>query len=114
MSGKALAPGARYRELIAAINEADRRYYVDDARTLTDAEYDALRVELNALEAAHPELVTPDSPSQRVGPSSDDRVEPMSSMAILSSNDLDTSWYIACFKSARVLLDRSLEAASSR
>ena len=69
MSGKALAPGARYRELIAAINEADRRYYVDDAPTLTDAEYDALRVELNALEAAHPELVTPDSPSQRVGPS---------------------------------------------
>ena len=76
MSGKALAPGARYRELVTAINEADRRYYVDDAPTLTDAEYDALRVELNALEAAHPELVTPDSPSQRVGPSSDDRVEP--------------------------------------
>jgi DNA ligase (NAD+) len=76
MSGKALAPGARYRELVTAINEADRRYYVDDAPTLTDAEYDALRVELNALEAAHPELVTPDSPSQRVGPSADDRVEP--------------------------------------
>lgn len=53
MSGKALALGARYRELIAAINEADRRYYVDDAPTLTDAEYDALRAELNALEAAH-------------------------------------------------------------
>jgi DNA ligase (NAD+) len=76
MSGKALAPGARYRELVTAINEADRRYYVDDAPTLTDAEYDALRVELNALEAAHPELVTPESPSQRVGPSADDRVEP--------------------------------------
>ena len=76
MSGKALTPGARYRELVTAINEADRRYYVDDAPTLTDAEYDALRVELNALEAAHPELVTPDSPSQRVGPSADDRVEP--------------------------------------
>lgn len=76
MSGKALAPGVRYRELVTAINEADRRYYVDDAPTLTDAEYDALRVELNALEAAHPELVTPESPSQRVGPSADDRVEP--------------------------------------
>jgi DNA ligase (NAD+) len=76
MSGKALAPGARYRELVTAINEADRRYYVEDAPTLTDAEYDALRVELNALEAAHPELVTPESPSQRVGPSADDRVEP--------------------------------------
>lgn len=76
MSGKASAPGARHRELIAAINEADRRYYVDDAPTLTDAEYDALRIELNAIEAAHPELVTPDSPSQRVGPNADDRVEP--------------------------------------
>ena len=76
MSGKASAPGVRHRELIAAINEADRRYYVDDAPTLTDAEYDALRIELNALEAAHPELVTPDSPSQRVGPNADDRVEP--------------------------------------
>ncbi|MFM8915014.1 MAG: NAD-dependent DNA ligase LigA, partial [Candidatus Limnocylindrus sp.] len=76
MSGKSASPGARYRELIAAINEADRRYSVDDAPSLTDAEYDALRVELNALESAHPELVTPDSPSQRVGPMADDRVEP--------------------------------------
>ena len=76
MSGNALAPAARYRELVAAITEADRRYYVEDAPTLTDAEYDALRVELNALEAAHPEFVTPDSPSQRVGARVDDRVEP--------------------------------------
>ncbi|MBJ7360539.1 MAG: NAD-dependent DNA ligase LigA, partial [Chloroflexi bacterium] len=74
MSAKGLAPAARYRELVAAINEADRRYYVEDAPTLADAEYDALRVELNALEKAHPELVMPDSPSQRVGPSADDRV----------------------------------------
>jgi DNA ligase (NAD+) len=76
MSGKALAPAARYRELVAAITDADRRYYVEDAPTITDAEYDALRVELNALETAHPEFVTPDSPSQRVGASADDRVEP--------------------------------------
>jgi len=76
MSAKALAPAARYRELVAAITDADRRYYVEDAPTLTDAEYDALRVELNALEAAHPEFVTPDSPSQRVGASADDRAEP--------------------------------------
>jgi len=76
MSAKALTPAARYRELVAAITEADRRYYVEDAPTLADAEYDALRVELNALEAAHPDFVTPDSPSQRVGASADDRVEP--------------------------------------
>ena len=76
MSAKGLGPAARYRELVAAITEADRRYYVEDAPTLADAEYDALRVELNALEAAHPEFVTPDSPSQRVGARADDRVEP--------------------------------------
>ena len=51
MSPKVPSPASRYRELVAAISEADRRYYVEDAPTLTDAEYDALRVELNALEA---------------------------------------------------------------
>lgn len=76
MSGTRGTPQARYLELITAINEADRRYYLEDAPTLTDAEYDALRVELNALEAAHPELVTSDSPSQRVGARVDDQVEP--------------------------------------
>ncbi|NDH28287.1 MAG: NAD-dependent DNA ligase LigA [bacterium] len=76
MTAKRLAPAARYRELVAAITEADRRYYIEDAPTITDAEYDALRVELNALESAHPELVTPDSPSQRVGASGDDGGDP--------------------------------------
>ena len=38
-----------------------------DAPEITDAEYDAMMRELKALEAAHPELVTPDSPTQRVG-----------------------------------------------
>ena len=42
-------------------------YYVLDAPEITDAEYDALMRELQALEQAHPELVTPDSPTQRVG-----------------------------------------------
>ena len=43
------------------------RYYVLDAPEIADAEFDALLSELQALEAAHPELVTPDSPTQRVG-----------------------------------------------
>ena len=81
MSAKGLGPAARYRQLVAAITEADRRYYVEDAPTLADAEYDALRVELNALEAAHPEFVTPDSPSQRIGARADDRVEPAVKLA---------------------------------
>ncbi|MBV5298202.1 MAG: NAD-dependent DNA ligase LigA [Rhodoferax sp.] len=43
------------------------RYYVQDAPTVPDAEYDRLFQELQALEARYPELVTPDSPTQRVG-----------------------------------------------
>ena len=43
------------------------KYYVENRPLISDAEYDALFRELQALEAAHPELVTPDSPTQRVG-----------------------------------------------
>src|SRR6202521_3376640 len=42
-------------------------YYVLDAPEISDAEYDAMMRELQALEAAHPELITDDSPTQRVG-----------------------------------------------
>src|SRR6201987_2831806 len=42
-------------------------YYVLDAPEITDAEYDAMMRELDALEKAHPEFLTPDSPTQRVG-----------------------------------------------
>jgi DNA ligase (NAD+) len=56
---------------IEALREELRRhehlYYVLDAPEWTDAQYDARMNELKALEAAHPELVTPDSPTQRVG-----------------------------------------------
>lgn len=49
------------------IERHDRAYYVDDAPSLPDAEYDALFRELQALENEHPELLTADSPTQRVG-----------------------------------------------
>ena len=49
------------------IEEHDRRYYVEARPTVSDAAYDGLYRELRELEAAHPELVTPDSPTQRVG-----------------------------------------------
>jgi DNA ligase (NAD+) len=56
---------------VAALREELRRhehlYYVEDAPVISDAEYDSLMNQLKALEAAHPELVTPDSPTQRVG-----------------------------------------------
>jgi len=58
---------ARWRELVEQIEGARTRYYVDDAPTLSDAEYDVLFRELEALEAAHPELVSQDSPTQSVG-----------------------------------------------
>src|SRR5690606_35066281 len=55
---------AALREQIA---EHNRRYYVEDDPTVSDAEYDRLMAELLAIEAEHPEWVTPESPSQRVG-----------------------------------------------
>jgi DNA ligase (NAD+) len=54
-------------ELRHQIEEANYEYYVLDTPTLTDAEYDKLMIELQRIEAEHPELVTPDSPTQRVG-----------------------------------------------
>ena len=57
---------AEHRRLAREILEHDRRYYVEDAPTVSDAEYDALMQRLKALEAAFPALVTPDSPTQRV------------------------------------------------
>lgn len=53
--------------LRAELEEANHRYYVLDAPTLSDAEYDAKLRRLQAIEDAHPELRTPDSPTQRVG-----------------------------------------------
>ena len=57
---------ARAAELRAQIAQHDYRYYVLDDPLIPDAEYDRLMLELRALESAHPELITPDSPTQRV------------------------------------------------
>ncbi len=57
----------RSEELRSLINHHNHRYYVLDAPEVSDAEYDELMDELRALEAAFPELITPDSPTQRVG-----------------------------------------------
>ena len=60
-------PAARAEELRARLRDASHRYYVLDAPTLSDAEYDRLFRELEQLEADHPDLITPDSPTRRVG-----------------------------------------------
>src|SRR5499426_4142823 len=57
----------RAKKLRVRIEDANRRYYVLDAPTIDDAEYDRLFRELQALEASHPELASPNSPTQRVG-----------------------------------------------
>lgn len=57
----------RLLELRAELDQHNYRYYVLDEPSVPDAEYDRLFRELQALEAEHPELVTPDSPTQRVG-----------------------------------------------
>ncbi len=61
--GKAATRAAELRE---QLHHHGHQYYVLDAPTIPDAEYDRLFKELQALEAAHPELLTPDSPTQRV------------------------------------------------
>ena len=58
---------AQVEELRQQINYHNYRYYVLDAPVVSDAEYDRLMQELTRLEEEHPELVTPDSPTQRVG-----------------------------------------------
>ena len=58
---------ARHTELARELEEHRRRYYGEDAATISDAEFDVLMHELIAIEQRHPELVTPDSPSQKVG-----------------------------------------------
>src|SRR5664279_614727 len=61
------AVALRAAELREDIEAHDYRYYVQDAPSVSDAEYDRLFRELQALEAQFPALATPDSPTQRVG-----------------------------------------------
>ena len=60
-------PAKRAEELRREIVHHEHLYYVLDAPEISDQAYDALMNELKQIEAAHPELVTPDSPTQRVG-----------------------------------------------
>jgi DNA ligase (NAD+) len=57
----------RAEELRGQLNYHGRKYYVEDDPEISDFEYDMLLRELEELEALHPELVTPESPTQRVG-----------------------------------------------
>ena len=65
--GPVTAAADRARQLRAALEQHNYRYYVLDDPSVSDAEYDALLRELEDLEARHPELVSAESPTQRVG-----------------------------------------------
>ncbi|MFW6084061.1 MAG: NAD-dependent DNA ligase LigA [Gemmatimonadota bacterium] len=77
----------RIEELRAEIRRHDRAYYQEDRPVISDAEYDRLFGELRELEAAHPELVTADSPTQRVGGEPLDKFETVEHEAPMLSLD---------------------------
>src|SRR6476661_8554344 len=74
----ASVPAARAAELRRRIDDANHRYYVLDDPALPDAEYDRLLRELEALEAAHPKLRDPNSPTARVGSAPSGKFAPVS------------------------------------
>ena len=90
---------ARAAGLRARINTANRRYYIDNAPDSSDAEWDGWMQELIALEADHPELKTPDSPTQRVGAPPSGAFEelvhpvPMLSLGNVFDEDGLRTWY---------------------
>ncbi len=92
-------PRNRISELRELINHHNYRYYVLDDPEVSDAEYDRLLRELEALEEAHPELVTPDSPTQRVGAAPADEFKPVEHAVPMLSlgNEMDEDgirkWY---------------------
>jgi len=78
---------ARAAELRHLLDYHAYRYYALDAPEITDAAFDKLLVELQQIEAAHPELVTPDSYTQRVGGYVSERFTPVTHMARMYSMD---------------------------
>jgi DNA ligase (NAD+) len=82
---------ARAAELRELLHRALIAYHVDDDPVMTDAAYDALYDELVALEAAHPKLVTPDSPTQRVGAPPSSKFEKVRHLQAMGSLDKVTT-----------------------
>ena len=77
--------GARAEDLRRQLEHHNHRYYVLDDPEVGDEVYDALLDELRGLEAEHPDLVTPDSPTQRVGGQAIDRLEKVRHLAPMLS-----------------------------
>ncbi|MGE3536085.1 MAG: NAD-dependent DNA ligase LigA [Candidatus Tectimicrobiota bacterium] len=77
----------RLQALREVIHQHQYQYYVADRPSISDADYDVLYRELQTLEAAHPELITPDSPTQRVGGEPATGFEPVEHLAPMRSLD---------------------------
>jgi DNA ligase (NAD+) len=80
-------PAQRIEELRSQIREHNYRYHVLDEPLISDAQYDAMMRELRELEEAHPDLVTPDSPTQRVGAPVSDLFRPVRHLRPMFSLD---------------------------
>ncbi len=81
------AARTRWAELVDLVNSARAAYYQHDAPRLSDAEYDALYAELVALEGAHPELASGESPTQTVGGARSEMFEPVEHLQRMYSLD---------------------------
>jgi DNA ligase (NAD+) len=98
VSSRTTSPAARAAELRRLIEHHNYRYHVLDDPDLSDAAYDALYDELTVLEAEHPELVTSDSPTQRVGaPPADgfrkvEHLSPMGSLEKVTTAEALVKW----------------------
>ena len=89
---------AQARKLRAEIEHHNRQYYVLDAPLISDAEYDRLFRELQEIERAHPELASPDSPTQRVGGEPLPEFEPLTHRTpMLSLNNAFSAEEVAAF-----------------
>ncbi|HYN36894.1 MAG TPA: NAD-dependent DNA ligase LigA, partial [Actinomycetota bacterium] len=84
---RATKPQVRVKELRDQLDHHSHHYYVLDDPEIADAEYDALMGELLALEEKSPELVTPDSPTQRVGAAPSSRFAPSEHLSPMMSLD---------------------------
>jgi len=105
---------ARVAKLRREIEEHNRKYYVDDAPEISDADYDALYQELEALEARYPDLLTPDSPTQKVGGAAKTDFAPVRHAIPMLSirTETDTVAGAAAKFDARVRRELALDAAA--
>jgi DNA ligase (NAD+) len=87
LSAPSEAERQRYAALSQQLDDNSYRYYVLDQPTVSDAEYDVLMRELLKLEEQYPELVTPNSPSQKVGGTFSTLFEPVTHLERLLSLD---------------------------